>query len=440
MLKHLLFIHGYSVRDFKSYGNFPKLLAEQLKIAESEVYISAFDSLNNQIDCDDLARSLEGRVSRLIAAGLDISKTAVLCHSTGSIIARRWMLNRVIAQKPCPSHYVSLAGANHGSTLAKLGQTQLIQLRKEVLEGSTIGLGVLSDLDYGSDFLLNLNLEWLTNFAKLKVFCFSVIGDVYDANAPLLPDHTPVFWQIKEKGSDSTVRISGSNLNFKFVRSDQNDLAPRFQIDEQQNTAHLILHGYSHTGQTGILERAEDAGDEALKQVIAALSVTTQTEYDQLRTSWKGINDQWCANAANQALLSSTVIFNIKSPGRFPIDDYVVAILDSAGSARTVSKSMRDHQPMQNSTQRGSISFFVDYGEFLKGSPHSLNITVQSSFGEMQYQSIDFDIPPDLAQLVQPNQTTYIQLILEELNFHILKSNSQHYPAYAKWPPLPPEN
>src|SRR5215469_6324373 len=93
---HVLFVHGYSVRQFKGYGQFPTLLAAH-QIPNSAIMLSAFLSLEDQVTCDDLATALEDHVAQFEAAGGRLTRAAVICHSTGAVVARRWILNRVAA-------------------------------------------------------------------------------------------------------------------------------------------------------------------------------------------------------------------------------------------------------------------------------------------------------------------------------------------------------
>src|ERR1700723_508581 len=91
----VVFVHGYSVRSLSTYGQFPDLLAAQ-GFARADIELSAFDSLDNSITCDDLAEALEDRITLLEGQGLDVRKSAFVVHSTGAIIVRRWMMNRII--------------------------------------------------------------------------------------------------------------------------------------------------------------------------------------------------------------------------------------------------------------------------------------------------------------------------------------------------------
>jgi hypothetical protein len=54
---------------------------------------------------------------------------AIICHSTGALVARRWLLNR-LGKGPIPTHLITMAGANHGSTLAQMGKSVLGYVQK----------------------------------------------------------------------------------------------------------------------------------------------------------------------------------------------------------------------------------------------------------------------------------------------------------------------
>jgi surfactin synthase thioesterase subunit len=182
--------------------------------APASIYLSDFVTLDDRVSCDDLAHALDGQVNKL---GVDLGSTALIAHSTGAIITRRWLLDRRTQAQPLPSHFISCAGANHGSTLAQLGATQLAHIFRQLTEGLNVGQRVLQDLDYGSLFLRTLNRDWLNAWndasAPLwrEVYCFSMGGT----------DHSywqnQLAWESHEAGSDGTVRISAANLNYRLI-------------------------------------------------------------------------------------------------------------------------------------------------------------------------------------------------------------------------------
>src|ERR1700752_4827915 len=108
MPKRIILVHGYSVRTLDTYGMLPQLLANESYKPE-DIFLSAFDSLNDDITCDDLANALEYRVSEPELDGLDMRDTGIISHSTGAMVVRRWMLNRHNKKGKLPTHFISLA-------------------------------------------------------------------------------------------------------------------------------------------------------------------------------------------------------------------------------------------------------------------------------------------------------------------------------------------
>jgi hypothetical protein len=268
MPTNVLFVHGYSEASLATYSQFPQILAAA-EPSIAKIALAAFDSLDDGITIDDLADAMEVRVSALETThGWDTTETGIVCHSTGALIARRWILNRLESGRALPSHLITLAGANHGSTLAHMGKTVLGYLQKLVFHHElSVGQGVLTDLEYGSDFLLRLNAQWLAawNQGSLDgLFAFSLIGDTPGSDPAV-----NVFWQSHELGSDNTVRISGGNLNYTIiaVSHDENGTSVSASVPARR-TPHLVIPGYSHFGpQTGIMSSVARASDPPMVAV-----------------------------------------------------------------------------------------------------------------------------------------------------------------------------
>src|SRR5215471_1034392 len=92
-IRRVLLIHGYSVYQLNSYGRIPALLAPQF--TSQNILLSEYISLDNAVSCDDLAVALEAQIGQQLRLSADVLKeTALVCHSTGAIVARRWILNR----------------------------------------------------------------------------------------------------------------------------------------------------------------------------------------------------------------------------------------------------------------------------------------------------------------------------------------------------------
>lgn len=439
-VKHALFVHGYSETSLGAYYRFPQLL-NAAGIEVKPILLSAFDSLDDQVSISDLAAALEHHVAGLegdTAQGWDTASSGIICHSTGALVARRWILDRVLAAQPIPSHLVTMAGANHGSTLAQAGKSVLGFVQKLLLKHVlTVGARVLTDLDYGSDFLLELNRQWLEQMndpaSPLRhCFAFSMGGDT-----PGSDPQVQLYWGTHEPGSDNTVRISGANLNYRLLDADVTTAKPVLkQIEPQRRAPHVVLHRYSHFGDaSGIIGTALDANDAAFKHVLQALAVSDEPGYEAVRDDWETTTRIWSAanvtdpdGVVRSDKVNATVVFSLFDRGGRAVDDCMIAFLDAAqvtdrqhpvvdpseavAATNAVSPAINKHSPIHNDVQRGSYSFYVNWARW-KDVDHVIHVEAHSPSRRVRYRERDYPIPPEIGKLVRPNEFTYVRLRLE---------------------------
>jgi hypothetical protein len=464
LVMNVLFVHGYSETSLGAYFDFPSRLQAALP-AVRDVVLAAFNSLDDTVTIDDLADAMEERVTALGAAWT-AAPWAVICHSTGALVARRWLLNR-LGKAPVPTHLITMGGANHGSTLSQMGESVLGYVQKMFVKQSpTVGKNVLIDLDYGSDFLLKLNADWMDrwNDGSLDALsAFSMGGDFVGNDKSL-----DVFWQTHEPGSDNTVRISGANLNYTLLEVSHGiGGAGVTAVRPRRPVPHLVLAGYSHFGDnTGILGWRNPAGDFSVDAVAEALSVATPVDYVNVQASWAARVQAWsaashAAHVANRtpSAVNSTGVFTIRDESGRPIEDCVIAILDQTAlggqinvvganavnrlvtAANNVSEAIMPHSPIHNNVQRGSYSFYFDYNEYLQTSPHWFHIEAALP-GLVSFIPLTFQQPPTIDHVIYPNEFTYVSLTMK-------RDTSQTYAVYqygptlnlsgTKWMPFPPQ-
>ncbi len=440
-VKNVLFVHGYSETSLGAYFRFPRLLNEA-GIQVKPILLSAFDSLDDQVSIGDLAAALEDHVAGLEgdpAQGWDTARSAIVCHSTGALVARRWLLDRALAgTAPIPSHLITMAGANHGSTLAQAGKSVLGYVQKLLLKHVlTVGARVLTDLDYGSDFLLQLNRQWLEQMnaegsALGKCFAFSMGGDTIGADPQM-----QVYWATHEPGSDNTVRISGANLNYRLLDADATAPEPALTLIEPRRRApHIVLHGYSHFGEaSGILGTAQSPSDAAFERVMQALAVDDEAGYDAVRSEWEAATQAWSdENLTDPDRISradkvnATVVFSLFDRGGRSVDDSMIAFLDvgkitdpadpmsdrdeAIAATTSVSPAIIAHSPIHNDVQRGSYSFYVNWAKW-KDIHHMVHVEAHSPSRRVTYRELNYTIPPEIGRLVRPNEFTYVRLRLD---------------------------
>jgi alpha-beta hydrolase superfamily lysophospholipase len=471
MMPSVVLVHGYSETSLAAYQHLPELLNQS---GYDTVVLSAFDSLDDFVTIDDLALAFEMRVADLEATGFSTQSAAFVCHSTGALIARRWILNRRAAaatppQAVLPARLITMAGANHGSSLAEIGKTPIGYLQK-LLSKHVLAVGkqVLTDLDYGSDFLWRLNDEWMsawndaTHPLSAQVLVFSLGGDFIGNDLAM-----KLFWATSEAGSDNTVRISGANLNYTFLDAnpdaDPPTIVPRVLA---RAVPHKILKGYSHFDtDTGILH-ATDATDSAFAALTQALQ-TPAAEYDALSQTWATDNASWATG--NDANVNSTVVFSLRDQVGRPIGDCMICFWDEAdipGDPRDVtlaptrpaaadygppaaetpaeeatreavinaslssSDTIISNSPIHNDVAIGSYSFYLNYPTWIGPNGtrhHAIYIEAVSDSQYIEYKPTIYRPSVDINRLIAPNQFTYVNVTLN-------RDPDNEYAVY-KWAP-----
>jgi hypothetical protein len=467
---NVILIHGYSETSLGAYYQMPELLAAA-GFGVGTIVLSAFDSLDDHVTVDDLAAALEERMQDLEAQHPGVLPAgAIVCHSTGALVARRWLLNRFakgrgIADQSTvpqlPARLITMAGANHGSSLAQIGKSPIGYLQKLIQDHQlTVGRRVLTDLDYGSDFLLRLNREWLAAWNDAaypldqRVLAFSLGGD-YQGSNPLMY----LFWGTCELGSDNTVRMSAANLNYSIVDGDVATGALTRTVPKRR-IPHRIMPGYSHyDSQTGIMH-APDAGDAAFVHLLQALQ-TPAADYDGLATAWDADNAAWLAangpeGKPNTVKCNATVIFNVSDRSGTGVPDCMIAFWDQSlianpqgvglhplpatqplkdldppapetpaelafrqsviAATLASSNAILPNSPIQNDANSGSYSFYINQPDWRgpdSARKHTIYIEALSDSSYIGYTPVMYQTTGDDSMVVQPHECTYVFVTLD---------------------------
>lgn len=476
-IEAIIFVHGYSVTDLNSFNRLPALLASD-GIETASIYLAGFISLHDGVSCEDLSRALELRVSTLERDhGLDLSRTMIVAHSTGAIITRRWMLDRRAAAKAGTStkktlsHFMSCAGANHGSTLAQLGLTELAHVIR-LTEGRAVGRRVLDDLDYGSAFLRKLNAEWMETWNDpndplyADTFCFSMVGTDHS----FWQNH--LAWQAHEPGSDGTVRICGSNLNYRrivippppapYELELPRQRAPHLVVESSSNryahntctapdSARLVLsaehrvseivHGYGKDPDPvssvtyGIVDGILNHDERPYVAFKESLAERTLADYEALSISWDDETTRWSAD--NPSETNSTIVTAIYEAAGRLADSSIVFLRDTGGSIASVSRSLLPNQPIRNKVDPSVVSFYVNFDTFELAHPHSLRIDTHAAGGRSVFES---SIEDD--HVIGANEFTYVDVKLGD-DARILALYQMGHPEFLdvlnqSFPPFDP--
>jgi len=221
-MKPIVLIHGYSAEsqqpDHDSitgiYGDLTRDLRQSYQVIDID--LSRYVSLNDSVSINDIARGLN-RVLTEQEPELLQSGFHVIIHSTGALVIRAWIM--LFSPRPSPiCNLIYLAGANFGSGWASIGQGQIARWGRFVFEhGAQRGVKVLQALELGSGPTIDMHLRFIQPGTRMledyQVQEFIIVGTQADPawfEFPVRYGH--------EDGSDGTVRVSGSNLNFNYIK------------------------------------------------------------------------------------------------------------------------------------------------------------------------------------------------------------------------------
>ena len=291
--------------------------------------------------------------------------------------------------------------------------------------------------------MLSLNEEWLDAHLSENppdTYSFSLIGDDHSAL-----DHQ-LFWQTHEHGSDGTVRVSGGNLNYLMISVDQNAARPVLSVKRLANRVpHLVLPGVTHTGDNGILGGNAATMQKVYPRIKEALDIANKQAYGALASAWQAETDVWGQKNSDQCC--STIVFSLHHPGGRKVEDSLILIkdqkvVDNQQSLSSVNDGLEPRQPIQNDTTPSSISFYVNFANFLQTYPHRVEISVNSGSDEITYPPAIYDVLAGTSAAIDPNEFSYVRVTLKRQpqdTYEVIPF-TQNVDIHKRWPPLPKPN
>jgi pimeloyl-ACP methyl ester carboxylesterase len=209
----VVILHGWSDNS----DSF-KPLARWLKLNGHDavpLMLGDYISLRDDVKIDDVAKRMEEVVREKTARGELKRKFDLIVHSTGGLVARRWITMHYV-DRACPvRNLLMLAPANFGSKLAHLGRSMLGRLAKGLKTGFETGEEMLYALELGSPF------QWALAQEDLFLTEESTSATAFyrpDTIRPFVIVGTHPYKELfakitNENGSDGTVRVAAANLN-----------------------------------------------------------------------------------------------------------------------------------------------------------------------------------------------------------------------------------
>lgn len=349
MKRQVAILHGWSdhSESFEPLAAF--LRAHGYKTVP--VFLGDYISLRDDVNIEDVAKRMEEVVRDRMALAKNSRQRLdkefdLVVHSTGGLVARRWIASHY-ADRPCPvKNLVMLAPANFGSRLAHIGRSMLGRIAKGWRTGFETGEEMLYALELGSRF------QWQLAQDDLLVEAGTANGDTrfYGADRvrPYVIVGTHPYPGLAEKltnenGSDGTVRVAAANMNIQgltidFSGAPENLLNPVLTPWEKRGEPEddfplAVLPDRTHgnivdPGDSG-LSRDEKAQARLGQLILQALSVNTPKQYAKTRNEWQAVTaaTRKLAGSSDDAQQSRDRFFAGKStPGEYFHEYYQIHV------------------------------------------------------------------------------------------------------------------
>jgi hypothetical protein len=430
---YIIFIHGYSVTNTSHYGELPQALqnaAQQIGIHLDikHIHLGRYISFNDAITMRDLTRALDRALHDLPQNSPDIIHPfSAITHSTGGSLLRLWIQHFYPGESlhQCPlTHFIQLAPPNHGAALAIIGKSRISRL-KFLFNGTEPGLKVPDFLQLGSEASFQLNQQSLShNYLKAGIFLSVHTGQAIDRSF-----YDFINNYLTEPGSDGVIRVAASSLNYhiltlrqtstSILQAPPNLLQPDPSHPSPIHTiAQRIYNQYSHSGEDkGIMRSIQAANTQApiVQDILVAIRVKTPQDYHQLTQQFQQKTDQNQHNTSRYTMVIITVDDN--EGRRLKKDEFDLLFLAGKDYAphQLTAGFMLDKQL---NPQTGRITFYLNTDKIhnLPDDTIGLRINARPEQGFARYQSAEFRAQPNqVTQILHPNQTTYINIILHRI-------------------------
>ncbi|WP_167631986.1 esterase/lipase family protein [Mariprofundus ferrooxydans] len=429
----LIFVHGWSVTNTNTYGGLPEALAKaggtEMDLDIRHIYLGRYISFHDQVTLDDIARAMDRALRDLPGNGdTHIEPFSCITHSTGGPVLRFWVdkyygpdAQQGLNDLPL-KHLVMLAPANHGSALAKLGKARVGRI-KAWFSGVEPGQRVLDWLCLGSEGQWQLNERALAyDYAAHGFYPFVLIGQGIDRS---LYDFLNNY--LVEPGSDGVVRVSGANMNYRYlsltqsrdqvIRKQPRTLAlnPDGDVRASKPVPLGVYNGYSHSGKKmGIMASIAGDDDQApvVQDILACFRVESAADYLRRAAELELLTDSQQAGTDRFCMF----VFNICDDQGEQIGegDYDLYLL--AGNNYQPQKLPKGFfKDSQMNSQSGRLVYYLDANrmEEIRDGKFGLRVVARPTDGFSYYCPAEFRSEGMAAAgILKPNQTTYVNIIL----------------------------
>ncbi|WP_339747874.1 hypothetical protein [uncultured Maricaulis sp.] len=296
---HVLLIHGWSAPDksMAEVGHF--LTAHGYQIAD--LFLGGYPSMSDDVRVEDSARRMQAVITEMQSDGRLPARFHLIVHSTGALVARRWLADIYPEGGGPVDNLLMLAPANFGSPLATLGRSLLTRVIKGWNRGFQTGTEFLHALELGSHLQQDIALidrlspdgETKSPFSASGTRPFVIVGACQIPGTQILG----------EEAWDGTVRIASANIDPQGLTVDFTDgsltepkLTP-WTRRGPDNTPFAVLPDRHHLTVLRPDPDRSESKDPAtagrLSQLILdALAVNTPAGYERVATQWTAVCDE----------------------------------------------------------------------------------------------------------------------------------------------------
>ena len=332
-MRQVVVLHGWSddSESFKPLISFLKRNGYDV----TPLFLGDYISLRDEVRIEDVARRMEEvvreKMAKPVSARDRLNGTFdLIVHSTGGLLARRW-ISEYYEKGNCPVRsLLMLAPANFGSALAHKGRSLVGRLFKGSLKnGFQVGEEMLYALELGSAFQWGLAQDDLfvpEGSARASAF----YGP--DAVRPFVIVGTHPYKGfgrdlVNENGSDGTVRVAAANMNARGLTVDfttsLTDPEVRPWVRRGGNQVRFPLAVLPDRDHGNVIDPDADghSKDPAYQAQLAnlivdALSTNTAAQYQAKVADWEAVcmDTRTYAGSSDEAEAHRKEIFGRSTP------------------------------------------------------------------------------------------------------------------------------
>ncbi len=206
---HVLLIHGWSAPD-KSMAEIGHFLTGH-GYQTADLFLGGYPSMADDVHVADSARRMQAVITEMQGDGRLPPRFHLIVHSTGALVARRWLADTYPQGGAPVDNLLMLAPANFGSPLATLGRSMLTRIIKGWKRGFQTGTEFLHALELGSCLQQDIALvdrlspdgDTASPFSATGTRPFVIVGAAQIPGTQILDQEA---W-------DGTVRIASANID-----------------------------------------------------------------------------------------------------------------------------------------------------------------------------------------------------------------------------------